>query len=56
MQLNLTVEEINKILQALGNAPYVQVFELIDKVRQQTYQQMQEESNAANQGVQSEVD
>ena len=29
MTLDLTINEINIILQALGNAPYASVFELI---------------------------
>ena len=40
MKLDLTVQEINLILQALGNAPYVQVFELVQKIREQAQAQM----------------
>ena len=39
MTLDLTINEINVILQALGNAPYVQVFELVEKVRTQAQAQ-----------------
>ena len=50
MTLDLTVNEINLILQALGNAPYAQVFELVQKIREQAQSQIQpvptsEESN-----------
>lgn len=50
MKLDLTIQEINLIMQALGNAPYVQVFELIQKIREQVQNQAQpsaatEESN-----------
>lgn len=38
--LNLTIEEINKILEGLGGLPYVQVFELIDKIKAQTQAQI----------------
>lgn len=44
MNLNLTIAEINMILQALGNAPYVQVFELVQKIQQQAKAQMIEQS------------
>jgi hypothetical protein len=45
MKLDLTVQEINLILQALGNAPYAQVFELIQKIREQAQQQISQEEN-----------
>ena len=41
MTLDLTVNEINIILQALGNAPYASVFELIEKIRTQAQAQVQ---------------
>jgi hypothetical protein len=41
MTLDLTVNEINMILQALGNAPYAQVFELVQKIREQAQSQIQ---------------
>jgi hypothetical protein len=40
MNLNLTIQEINIILQALGNAPYAQVFELVEKIRAQAQAQV----------------
>jgi hypothetical protein len=40
MKLELTINEINIIMQALGNAPYVQVAELIQKIREQAHPQM----------------
>ena len=40
MKLDLTINEINLILQALGNAPYVQVFELVQKIREQAQGQV----------------
>ena len=39
MKLELTINEINVILQALGNAPYAQVFELVHKIREQAQAQ-----------------
>jgi len=41
MTLDLTINEINIILQALGNAPYVSVAEVIDKIRTQAQAQVQ---------------
>jgi hypothetical protein len=40
MKLELTVNEVNTIMQALGNAPYVQVAELIQKIREQAQAQL----------------
>ena len=45
MKLELTINDINMILQALGNAPYAQVFELVEKIREQVQPQL-----AAKQG------
>jgi hypothetical protein len=41
MTLDLTINEINVILQALGNAPYVSVVEVIEKIRAQAQAQTQ---------------
>ena len=41
MILDLTINEINIILQALGNASYAQVFELVQKIRKQAQAQVQ---------------
>ena len=41
MKLDLTVQEINLILQALGNAPYATVFELVQKIREQAQAQIE---------------
>jgi hypothetical protein len=46
MKLELTIAEINMILQALGNAPYAQVFELVQKIQQQAQAQVAEQENA----------
>lgn len=40
MKFDLTVQEVNLILQALGNAPYAQVFELVEKIREQAAPQL----------------
>lgn len=41
--LNLSIDEINTILTALGDRPYVQVYELIQKIHGQVGEQMQQE-------------
>ena len=42
---NLTLEDINVILTALGNAPYAQVFELVMKIQEQAKAQLQQQSS-----------
>jgi hypothetical protein len=41
INLELTVNEINMVLQALGQAPYVQVAELVDKIKVQAIPQVE---------------
>ena len=41
IQLELTIDEINKVLQALGKQPYEDVFQLISKVQEQASSQLQ---------------
>jgi hypothetical protein len=41
MKLDLSLNEINVIMQALGNMPYAQVFELVEKIRTQAQAQVQ---------------
>ena len=40
MQLDLTLEQINVIMQHLGNAPFVQVEGLINEIRKQVQPQL----------------
>jgi hypothetical protein len=40
VKLELTINEINIIMQALGNMPYAQVFELVQKIREQAQPQI----------------
>jgi len=42
IKLTLTLEEINTVLEALGQMPYVRVYQLITKLQQQTAPQLQE--------------
>ncbi len=46
MKLELTVPEINVVMQALGNMPYAQVFELIEKIRTQAKEQLPADKDA----------
>ena len=40
MELELNIEEINKILSGLGKLPYEQVFELVNKIQTQVQPQL----------------
>lgn len=57
IRLELTVEETNLILEALGNLPFVKVHELIGKIHQQASSQItnnsvsQTESNLQSLGA-----
>ena len=44
IKLELSLEEINVILNALGQLPYVQVAALIDNIRRQGERQLQNEA------------
>jgi len=44
IKLSLTVEEVNGVLQALGNMPYVQVAALVEKIRSQAAPQVEKTS------------
>jgi len=41
MQLDLTIDQINVIMQALGNAPYIQVAPVIAEIQKQVVPQVQ---------------
>lgn len=43
LQLELTVEEVNLILDALGDRPFKTVFSIISKIQQQAGEQLQAE-------------
>ncbi len=44
LTLHLTLDEVNTILTSLGNLPYVQVYELIQKIQGQAGAQVQQET------------
>lgn len=48
MKIDLTLSEINAVLQALGAMPYAQVFELVQKIREQAQAQVSAEQENAN--------
>jgi len=52
INLKLTVEETNLLLEALGNMPFVKVHSLINKVQQQAAQQLQKQNGT--QGVEAQ--
>ena len=45
LQLDLTVDEINQILEALGQQPYIKVSQIIGKIQQQASHQLQAAEN-----------
>jgi hypothetical protein len=46
MTLNLTVDQVNIILNALGNAPYIQVVSVIADIKRQAEAQLNPEPPA----------
>lgn len=42
IQLTLTLEEINQLLKALGKEPFAEVEGLVERIRKQTFAQMQQ--------------
>jgi predicted DNA-binding ArsR family transcriptional regulator len=54
INLEVSLEELNKILTALGNLPYVQVYELITNIQQQAEGQLQKK-NARTNGISAEL-
>jgi hypothetical protein len=46
IQLTLSVGEVNQILDALGNVPYRQIYQLIGKIKRQAEDQLQPSANA----------
>ena len=47
ISLQLEINEINGILSALGQMPYVQVRELVEKIQQQAVPQVQAQEQVA---------
>ena len=47
INLQLEINEINGILSALGQMPYVQVRELVEKIQQQAVPQVQAQEQVA---------
>ena len=49
IQLSVTIDEANLILEALGNLPFTKVYELIGKIQEQASEQLAAENGQANQ-------
>ncbi|MCH2226045.1 MAG: hypothetical protein MK066_14850, partial [Crocinitomicaceae bacterium] len=47
MKLQLTTEQVNQVLNALAQQPYIQVHELITTIQQQGNAQIQQENGSA---------
>jgi hypothetical protein len=48
--LTLTLAEINQILSSLGEQPYKEVFQLVNKIQQQAQRQLENAENASLSG------
>ncbi len=46
IQLALSLEEVNTVLEALGQMPYARVYSLVAKIQQQATQQLQADRSA----------
>ena len=45
VQLQSTIEEVNVILEGLGNLPFIKVYHLIEKIQGQAARQMSDSDN-----------
>ena len=43
IQLTVTVDEVNQLLDALGQQPFIRVYQLIGKIQQQAQAQLHDE-------------
>ena len=50
IQLTITLDETNLILEALGELPFVRVHQLIGKIQEQATEQLRDERGAAARG------
>ena len=48
INLSLKIEDVNLLLTALGNLPFIQVHELITKIQSQATPQLNDSANANN--------
>ncbi len=56
INLKLTVDEANTVLQALGQLPFAQVYNLVEKIRNQAGQQLEMPQNGAATGADAKKD
>jgi hypothetical protein len=47
LELKLTIEEVNLVLEGLGNLPFARVYTLVAKVRDQASRQIQRDGASA---------
>ncbi len=46
IELHLTIDEVNTVLEAMGQLPFVRVYAVIEKIQQQAAQQLNGKANA----------
>ena len=51
INIKVDVNETNKILTALGNLPYIQVYELIDKIKSQAEEQLSQNNGSESEQI-----
>jgi hypothetical protein len=51
IQLTLSLPEANQILEALGQMPYAQVYQLIGKIQQQAQNQLYPQANVEEKAI-----
>ena len=50
IKLTLSLAEVNQVLEALGQMPYIQVYELINNIQQQAHPQLNEQALGLQRG------
>lgn len=55
VKLTLSVGEVNQILDALGNIPYRQIYQLIGKIQRQAEDQLQPSANPNPLSIESQI-
>ena len=55
IQLSLTLEETNTVLEALGQMPYARVYQLVQKIQQQATEHLQAEHATTEHGQQNGI-
>ena len=55
VQLTLTLEEVNKVLEALGQLPFAKVHQLVGKIYEEAKSQLEEKETREDNNIKSIV-